>query len=393
MSDMIAATCEVCSRIRKISQPAINVLIDSGIARRELLHSDLIWTFLDPRRDKEGAKRLEIFLKILDAHKPKNLGAVEVTREEDHVDILLRYVDCNDIRRVIIIENKVDAGDQPEQLARYVKDFLDEDYSREQITVKYLTPLGNRPSEQSVGEYQELVQEISYKKEMTEWLEECQKANLSESTLENIRIYKEAVEYMGAKEDNLKEAIDHVFEAGIEPESARVVLQAAQRRCHYEFLKCLCAEMITKAKKKGLELKVDKYLNIEDAREASASGYGFAFAVTERVSYGISFDSRGNDNFYLYTGLFYRGNERDDETARSIEAQRKKIGLGSDGSDSNWYIWIKTGNSSTIEDGSFNSTAAIEYESSEIWKGWARDYSEIFLADYEKLSKLVPRKA
>jgi hypothetical protein len=60
MSDMIAATCKACSKIRTISQPAINVLIDSRIARRELLHSDLIKTFLDPRRDKEGAKRLAV---------------------------------------------------------------------------------------------------------------------------------------------------------------------------------------------------------------------------------------------------------------------------------------------------------------------------------------------
>jgi hypothetical protein len=150
--------------------------------------------------------------------------------------------------------------------------------------------------------------------------------------------------------------------------------------------------MIKKAKALGVALEADTKSGCFEDKDAMASDeYGFSFTVTQQVSYGIFFQWN-NDNFYLYTGLFDRRNERDIETARSIKNQMKRDKLKSEDPVSTWYIWIKTQDSSTLRYTSFKATSETKNASSEEWRQWARDNSEAFFEDYKKLSQLVLSK-
>lgn len=82
------------------------------------------------------------------------------------IDILLMDEDG----RTLSIENKIDAGDQKNQVARYLN------YNKGRNTVYYLTKHGTPPSDFSIGKNKEVSEEIvllSYATDILDWLEEC----------------------------------------------------------------------------------------------------------------------------------------------------------------------------------------------------------------------------
>ena len=83
------------------------------------------------------------------------------------IDILL--TDANTNR--IMIENKIYAGDQHEQLLRYHR------YDPK-AALFYLTLSGNEPSEYSTGKQDFPFRPISYKDDLLEWLTECHKCSV-----------------------------------------------------------------------------------------------------------------------------------------------------------------------------------------------------------------------
>lgn len=106
----------------------------------------------------------------------------EVTREKafdldtikGRLDFEIKSKDC-----IYIIEMKIDAGDQPEQLIRYQK-FAKEQHKKYKIF--YLTLDGHNASKKSIGEEENLEENekveytnISFKEEILNWLENCLK--------------------------------------------------------------------------------------------------------------------------------------------------------------------------------------------------------------------------
>lgn len=79
------------------------------------------------------------------------------------------FINCKDFG--IVIENKIHAGDQPEQLKRY-DEFLKREFKRKSH-IFYLTLNGNKASDYSSEgvEYKTL----SYAKDILDWLKSCQK--------------------------------------------------------------------------------------------------------------------------------------------------------------------------------------------------------------------------
>lgn len=73
----------------------------------------------------------------------------------------------------IVVENKVDAKDQPGQVMRYCN-YIDKTQHGNGC-VLYLTKFGKAPSDNSIGDKKEGVDfvNISYKKHITEWIEKC----------------------------------------------------------------------------------------------------------------------------------------------------------------------------------------------------------------------------
>lgn len=142
---------------------------------QEVMHSKFIATLLDPKgQHKMGIKFLEKFLERI-KYSGFDTNNVKVWPERPAkrrwIDIT---VENNDT--IFIIENKIWAEDQPQQLEDYYKFCFDEN-KWEKVEVFFLTPYGHKPSEGSIGEKIKIdnvkVKLISYEKHVIPWIFEC----------------------------------------------------------------------------------------------------------------------------------------------------------------------------------------------------------------------------
>lgn len=145
-----------------------------GVNHYENTHSAILAEFLNPK-GSHGLKHefLRLFVEGVLAEKEfsdfdfKNaILRTEANTPYGRIDILIE--DRNG--HAIIIENKIYADDQYEQLRRYDK-HAGEKYGSKKYKVIYLTLSGTNASEHSCGEIEYLP--ISYKFHIIKWLEEC----------------------------------------------------------------------------------------------------------------------------------------------------------------------------------------------------------------------------
>ena len=182
------------------------------------VHSKVIYSLLSQnwgKKDKETF--LTLFLKEIgiedDNIYDKNW---EVTREKafdldtikGRLDFEIKSKDC-----IYIIEMKIDAGDQPEQLIRY-QEFAKEQHKKYKIF--YLTLDGHNASKKSIGEEENLEENqkieytnISFKEEILNWLENCLKlVEGKENKLACINQYIASInKILGEKETKIKDNI------------------------------------------------------------------------------------------------------------------------------------------------------------------------------------------
>lgn len=184
-----------------------NVYSIAGIERDEVkTHSAMIAELLNPKGSHgQGDLFLKLFLeRFFEKSEIENTNKAQVYVETSYgnngrVDI---EIILND--HYIIIENKVDAGDQPEQLKRY-SDIAEnvKKYAKDKYSLLYLTKYGREPSEESLksntsndsikkvpnGTSEDLVtwekgnecidlRLISYREDIRNWLEECIKQSV-----------------------------------------------------------------------------------------------------------------------------------------------------------------------------------------------------------------------
>ena len=182
------------------------------------IHSKIIYNLLSQnwgKKDKETF--LTLFLKEIGIEDEniydKNW---EVTREKafdldtikGRLDFEIKSKDC-----IYIIEMKIDAGDQPEQLIRY-QEFAKEQHKKYKIF--YLTLDGHNASKKSIGEEENLEENqkveytnISFKEEILNWLENCLKlVEGKENKLACINQYIASInKILGEKETKIKDNI------------------------------------------------------------------------------------------------------------------------------------------------------------------------------------------
>ncbi len=182
------------------------------------VHSKVIYNLLSQdwgKKDKETF--LTLFLKEIGIE-DKNIYDKnwEVTREKafdldtikGRLDFEIKSKDC-----IYIIEMKIDAGDQPEQLIRY-QEFAKEQHKKYKIF--YLTLDGHNASKKSIGEEENLEENqkveytnISFKEEILNWLENCLKlVEGKENKLACINQYIASInKILGEKETKIKDNI------------------------------------------------------------------------------------------------------------------------------------------------------------------------------------------
>lgn len=159
-----------------------NVLTEINSPHREALHSSLIASFL---------KEHEILCALIKLLSGKiNINSDElidaavdtefVCPDSKRIDILVRLkfkpsISKAPYYRVLIIENKIDARDQPQQLDNYYAALKDLGYTSQQIVLIYLTRKGLKPSEYSIcadTEENASLIKLSYQEDIMKLLED-----------------------------------------------------------------------------------------------------------------------------------------------------------------------------------------------------------------------------
>ena len=182
------------------------------------VHSKVIYSLLSQnwgKKDKETF--LTLFLKEIGIEEEIIYNKTwEVTREKAFdLDTIKGRLDFEIKSKdyIYIIEMKIDAGDQPEQLMRYQK-FAKEQHKKYKIF--YLTLDGHNASKKSIGEEENLEENqkveytnISFKEEILNWLENCLKlVEGKENKLACINQYIASInKILGEKETKIKDNI------------------------------------------------------------------------------------------------------------------------------------------------------------------------------------------
>ena len=157
------------------------------------VHSALIGELLNPEgKHKCGNLFLKEFLGLINERgysfslDTDYKVTIEKAFDLGRMDIVIESSDT-----CIVIENKIHAGDQGEQLGRYYQ--YSKEFKNNQIL--YLTLWGNPPSEQSIGYNETKIPAenytcISYKEDIKHWLNTCLMQVISKSYIrENILQY------------------------------------------------------------------------------------------------------------------------------------------------------------------------------------------------------------
>jgi hypothetical protein len=189
------------------------------------LHSKFISELLNPKgQHGEGPTFLKLFLEEAELdHKITNqaqLADVTCTVEKwygkiDHelktggrIDIILEGGALED--HPIVIENKIDAGDQPDQLLRYWnivgKKNVGEDKVLEKESLVYLTREGKDADKKSCDELE--YSKVSYRKNIFNWIQNCIKECRSAKQVIILKDYLEVVEAITENGDKASEIED-----------------------------------------------------------------------------------------------------------------------------------------------------------------------------------------
>ncbi|MBM3300210.1 MAG: PD-(D/E)XK nuclease family protein, partial [Deltaproteobacteria bacterium] len=147
------------------SMQRFNVFKALGVPRRELSHSVFLAYVFDPHKPHGcGSSIASAFLRAAyreaKAHGCSQLQLLQVAfldldsaivrRELGYIDIL---IDVPSSRAVFAIENKIEAGEQLDQLSRY-QDFISRNFSLSRYSVRvllFLTPMGWLPTTVNPG--------------------------------------------------------------------------------------------------------------------------------------------------------------------------------------------------------------------------------------------------
>ena len=148
------------------------------------LHSRFLAALLDHRKSGDIHRRnLEDFLVQVAGVSGFGLPGAIVKREAvvkgyDRIDILISNKEMN---QAVVVENKIDAVDGPQQLQKYAKQLHEQGY--DVPILLYLTLDGHRPSADSSGGHD--VKCISYEKDLISWLQRCQERAVDEPAAGN----------------------------------------------------------------------------------------------------------------------------------------------------------------------------------------------------------------
>jgi hypothetical protein len=309
------------------------------------LHSRLLGELLNPR-GSHGQN--ELFLKLfistigLENHYQNDSLLKEgiVLVEENignlpddyskggRIDIVIKFPS---LLKEIVIENKIYAPDQKNQLGRYYTQY-------QNANIIYLTRIEKQPSDDSLGDKLKLdsVKCITYKIQIKEWLEKC-----LEKTVEHPLLRETLIQYLylikkltnQTPNDNMKMelakmiALDPTFIKSAE------VIAGVWDECRFQIIKSLECDIREVARQLKLECKIDENLILGEAE----SGFWFYKAEWRYCIY-FYFESRF-DNILVGIDHVDNKDKCEDETVSDLTKYLLDFRVGNKKDYSNW-IWV-----------------------------------------------------
>lgn len=278
-------------------------------------------------------------------------NTVRVLREHANIDLLIR-----DHNHAIIIENKIYAGDQHEQLQRYHEYVKNLHFKP---TLFYLTLHGHGPSEQSIGNIPEKAKLISYKNHITQWLTICVKEVAMKPALrETIAQYQNLINQLTGNTMNEaeKQEVLSLISQGDNAESAAVLIRNWNHvRWHTEW------DFWTEL----LALSETKFQVLDDSRFTDD-------AISKHVH-------GGNNKDWWYGLVFSIGNLFGSDVIFKIERGEQ---------EAIYYGLIHCSTNNEIREKMRSAILPLETQSNEDWVGWKYTTAGIDFYNFDKLITL-----
>ena len=199
------------------------------------LHSKFIYELINPNGShQQNETFLNLFIQEINSENSEKIiiEPLSVYREKNNIDILLKSKN-----QAVIIENKIYTEDHSNQLSKYLTLIEKEGYSKEKISLIYLTLFNEEPNEKKV---KDIVINVTYETNIINWIELCIKEvatipTLRETLVQYLMLVKKLtnqsqnkgyimeIKEILLKDDNLKLALD--MQEGIKEAKIEVQLK------------------------------------------------------------------------------------------------------------------------------------------------------------------------
>lgn len=294
--------------LERISGANFNIFRIINVSSDELKHSSFVAELLNPKGSHgQGTIFLKLFIEELgitpfhcdDASVEIEKSIGKVTEEEGgRLDIYI-----NDNRgNAVVIENKIYADDQPNQLIRY--------YQFNPQHVYYLTLDGKSATPKSTHceslklESGEHYKTISYQSDIINWLELCRKEAAQLPLLrEGISHYINLIKYLTGQSTN-KAMRDEIIEIAMQSEQS--LRSAADISNNFSAIKAKTQWTFWKALRAALE---SKGLKMEDnPSNTVTSTRTWNFYTSKDTYYGLWVEIYKEDNLSIHWGVEIENN-------------------------------------------------------------------------------------
>lgn len=251
-----------------------NMFRTCGVNHYEVTHSAILAELLNPC-GSHGQKDsfLKLFLEVTGTDRI-NLTApfdtstasvqTEYTIHNGRIDILIK----NEQHQAIIIENKIYAEDQAEQLKRY-NTFAEQTYGKGKYAILYLTLFGEEASEQSCGKI--LYETISYSKDILEWINKCTVHSISMPIIRETLIqYSNHIKELTNQNMEAKYTEELIEKMAANAEAVAAICNAQGAYTKYVVEKYVLPSLEDFAKTSGLQFRTDNLF-----KDTKAQGFYF----------------------------------------------------------------------------------------------------------------------
>ena len=298
---------------KKSRGESFNIFSVCGVNHYEVTHSAIIAELLNPEGSHGQALAfVEAFVESLNLQDfDFSLDGVEVTTEMVTPNGRIDIVISNGNKQAIIIENKIYAGDQWEQLKRY------DEYAKSKYhngyKILYLTLYGSDPNDEASKEVNYLT--ISYRHHIIDWLLECrhiaiEKPLIRETLNQYIQHLKNLTNTIEMDTDNK----NSIIELLIKNSQATEKILSIQQDLEEHIVKNILFRALEEVAQ-----EFNMHFECEDTGGFFSKSPQAWFAIktkNQRSTWYIAFEFGSGNWRNLYVGLVWDEHHRENRSAR-----------------------------------------------------------------------------